>query len=226
MLLGIVAFIYLMVGLLIQKGEKIQTQTVNLPTTTPFKTKLTPTPTFEPKLIIQFPVNDTWLEYKSTCLGLREDVTVYYPQSWKTGKDGETSITDGPGTSPLAKASECEISFGYPIAPLGHQDPYLPGLEGYIIVGSVLSDGQTIDDLLAKFNDYKVKTKYLTEVGGRKWVKIIWEDSDSIYLMTIYKNRIYQVYYNASIGNQRIDPSSSGYLVSVYEEFISRLAFH
>lgn len=227
MFLGVITFFYLIVGIsLTPKENEIQTQKVNLPSSEPFYPEETSTSTPKPKLTLQFPKSDVWEKYNATCLGLKQDVVFYFPQSWKIGEYGETSITDGPGLNPISKASECEVSFGYPIAPLHPQSPYTPGLFGYLQIGSYITEGQTLAKLFEEPSGRNEKAKYITEIGGNKWIKLINENSNSEYLMTIYKNRTYQIYFNANVDYSQIDASSSGYLFGVYDDFIKKLEFH
>jgi hypothetical protein len=185
-----------------------------------------------PRVSLQIPLNDNWIMYNANCPGLKNDITIYYPRSWKIGKYGEEKIS-----------AECQIILGYPFSPGGHQNSLVDGQGGEIRIGSYLAQGKTLNDLYEE--EYKsennnqmnnVKSIYITDIANRKWIKTVYFDSSSVFntirLQTVYKDRIYDTSYSVIVDegkildDRRLDASSSGHLFAIGEKFVSSLEFH
>jgi len=187
------------------------------PTTNP-----APKPTYPEVANIQ---DMKWIPYEATCAGLKENVTVYYPELWKLGHDGETSVTDSQNNN-----SECMINFGYPFSPGFSQNPYVDGLHGYIEIVSLLAPGRQLRDIQDEYNQNRtVKDAHITTVANREWVTYNQGGKgdffNQIVLRTIYKNREYIVRYG-TVDSGNISDSQNQLLFAVGEEFISKLQFH
>jgi len=149
----------------------------------PITPTLIPTPILP--ITLQIPLEEHWIPYNPTCPALKQ-ITIYYPDTWKIGMDGEEDISDiGDGTG--IKANECQISFGYPITPGGHQYRRSPGLYGYIVIQSNLSKYKSPSEF-GQEKDY-----YLTNIANRQWFKGINTDTSGFHLTTLYKGRRYSI---------------------------------
>lgn len=181
---------------------------------------------------LKIKANEPWLKYNATCSGLKDDVSVFYPQSWKIGINGEIDITDGPGGDPIKKSSECLIQFGFQEAPGYRQDPYVPGLYGYTTVGSVIVDKTA--NLTSIFEDWKddmnekitfVGGVEIVNIEGRDWVKVNFKDEPGAIMNTIHNGRLYMIQYEL-IEADKIVSSDREQLLKIEEEFVSRIEFH
>lgn len=194
----------------------------NLSTAEPIATE-----TSTQKESLQIPLEENWDKYEASCSGLKNDITVYYPQLWKMGKDGETQVSD----APQDPESECQITFGYPVTPGGRQDPLYPGLRGYVTVASTISQYKNLSEAADNFDNeyYKNDVIYITNIADRQWVKVIFNRDSSVFmqtmLMTIYKGRFYMVSYSV-VDEKTLDASSSARILDIGQEFIHKLEFH
>lgn len=197
-----------------------------------------PTPTFA-YVSIDMPRSEIWVKYSAICPGLKDDITIYYPDSWKAGQYGEEKISDVYQNTPEAKAryeAECFINFGYPKAPGSRQNSGVPGLFGYIKIDSSLTDLKNIDELEKQYaKDPYLAAVYPVNLYGRDYLKILPKASSSVFsenettLLTIYKDKLYEISYtvlNDLNADSVLDTVSTGHLLSIGEEFVKRIEFH
>ena len=200
-------------------NSPVASVTTVLPTPTNVST-VTATPTELPKISINFPKNEEWIQYKSKCSGL-SGITIFYPNSWKTGTMGEGKISDGYDNTAEGKKqfnSQCLIQFGYPVAPNSPQDPWVPGLYGLATVSSEnwLSE-------MAK-PDESAMVIYNENVKGNTW--LVSENDNGNFSWSIhFKNRIYTIKFLNGQEAANLNAVSRGYILQTEREFISKLQF-
>jgi len=239
--LGLITFVFYFRSLS-KQAKKISSISIS-PIITITKTV---TPTQIPLITLQIPIEENWIPYIPTCPALKQ-ITIYHPDNWKIGYNGEEDISDiGDGTN--NKANECQITFGYPVGPGGHQYRDAPGLYSYVEIISKLTQYKSLNEYF-KENSSNIgttmvcdrsgcqnrfvklnRTFYITNIANRQWVKEIYKDKRKFRLVTLYKGRIYNINYYIDPQSYtdpiRIDASSSARLSDIGEEFINRLEFH
>ena len=178
---------------------------------------------------VTFPKTENWVKYDSRCLGLAE-VNVYYPESWKLGKEGEQRIADAYENTVEGKkqyGSQCLIQFGYPMAPNGRQDSWVKEM-----VGEITIEGQNFPDLggqqnIADYVKYGITdnlkgVKYIVAetINGREWTVV--NNTDWVILN---KGKVYHVQLWLGPDGEELEPYAAGHMVQVAEEFVRRIEF-
>jgi len=199
---------------------------IDQPTSTPYQ--LTPSPT--PRSAGIVPKTDQWIQYMSKCSGLQE-VTIFYPQSWKVGSYGEMSISSGFSSKQRElDLDECMVQFGYPFAPGGKTDSYVSGQYAEIWIGASKHPEVTnLDDLMQRFNTdpypYASDAIYKQTFDGTTYVRQIVDNANLWY--TFKNGRKYIISFRDwnSVFPDKFDALTGGYGYTVAEEFLNKLRF-
>lgn len=186
---------------------------------------ITPTPTKTPKTVLNMPINENWVRYEAKCPMIKNNLIIYYPESWKVSLDGEQSVGDYVPDPSL----ECFISFGYPVAPAGRQDPFYGGLVGYITL-SVFKDSEFNDlDSWVNFileNYHGIIALNKANINGKTFIKYAGNSfSESNYYDTFHNGVIVRLHFQTLGYQENLSPLSLGLLLQKYEQLINKLQF-
>lgn len=193
------------------------------------------------KVSLDIPIEENWVKYDAKCSELKDNLTIYYPSDWKPSLIAESGVSDGSDDPNIDIG--CRTSFGYPIQIMGPQDPWLPGLYGYIEVGSRKSSFKSLNEMFTGIlysrssRSNQDVAVYMTNIANKKWVKEDFKWSMGrgysldqsldhyIQLTTLFKGREYSVVYSVFEEN-KLDATSSARLLDIGEEFVNKLQFH